>query len=87
MLLRWLTILLGILSAFPRLADAQTLLELSSILPGTEEVQLVYNGDFQFSLNIDGQALPSDWYLRLADSASRMLRGDIQLQAAMPIAP
>jgi hypothetical protein len=38
-------------------------------------------------LNIDGQALPSDWYLRLADQASRMLRGDIPLQATMPITP
>src|SRR5438105_10649241 len=32
-------------------------------------------------LNIDGQTLPSDWYLRLADQASRMLRGDIPLQS------
>jgi len=38
-------------------------------------------------LNIDGQALPSDWYLRLADQASRMLRGDSPLQTSMPIAP
>ncbi len=38
-------------------------------------------------LNIDGQALPSDWYLRLADQASRMLRGDIPLQSQMPITP
>ncbi len=38
-------------------------------------------------LNIDGQTLPSDWYLRLADQAARMLRGDIPLQAVKPIAP
>jgi hypothetical protein len=38
-------------------------------------------------LNMDGQALPSDWYLRVADQASRMLRGDIPRQAALPIAP
>jgi len=38
-------------------------------------------------LNIDGAVLPSDWYLRLADQASRMLRGDIPLQNAIPIAP
>src|SRR5262249_40305645 len=31
-------------------------------------------------LNIDGQALPSDWYLRLAGQAGAMLRGDIPLQ-------
>ena len=29
-------------------AWAQTKLKLSSIIPGTENVQLVYNGDFQF---------------------------------------
>jgi hypothetical protein len=38
-------------------------------------------------LNIDGQALPSDWYLRLADQASRMLRGQIPLQSQIPISP
>ena len=29
-------------------AEAQTSLKLSDIIPGTENVQLVYNGDFQF---------------------------------------
>ena len=38
-------------------------------------------------LNIDGETLPSDWYLRLADKATRMLRGDIPLQSSMPISP
>jgi len=38
-------------------------------------------------LNIDGQTLPSDWYLRLADQASRMLRGQIPLQSQIPISP
>lgn len=38
-------------------------------------------------LNIDGQTLPSDWYLRVADQASRMLRGEIPLQATLPITP
>jgi hypothetical protein len=38
-------------------------------------------------LNIDGQALPSDWYLRVADQASRMLRGEIPLTSTMPITP
>src|SRR5207248_11660928 len=38
-------------------------------------------------LNIDGQQLPSDWYLRLADQASGMLRGDIPLQNQIPISP
>src|ERR1041384_79956 len=68
MLLRWLTILPGILSAFPRLADAQTLLKLSSILPGTEQVQLVYNGDFQFQgpLVNNAHPYPGGW-TRVAD--------------------
>jgi hypothetical protein len=38
-------------------------------------------------LNIDSYALPSDWYLQLANQAGRMLRGDIPLQSQMPITP
>lgn len=39
-------------------------------------------------LNTDGNTnLPSDWYLRLAEEASRMLRGDIPLQDQVPITP
>ena len=39
-------------------------------------------------LNSDGYTnLPSDWYLRLANQASRMLRGDIPLQQQIPITP
>lgn len=38
-------------------------------------------------LNIDGQTLPSDWYLRVADQASRMLRREIPLTNTLPIAP
>ena len=38
-------------------------------------------------LNIDGTSLPSDWYLRLANEASKMLRGDIPLQSTIPITP
>jgi hypothetical protein len=38
-------------------------------------------------LDIDGTSLPSDWYLRLANEASKMLRGDIPLQTAIPITP
>ncbi|MBI3962956.1 MAG: xylosidase/arabinosidase [Deinococcus sp.] len=38
-------------------------------------------------LNIDGYVLPSDWYLRLAGQAGKMLRGDIALYTAIPITP
>jgi hypothetical protein len=39
------------------------------------------------TLDIDGISLPSDWYLRLANEASKMLRGDIPLQSTIPITP
>ncbi len=38
-------------------------------------------------LDVDGQSLPSDWYLRVADQASRMLRQEIPLQGQLPIRP
>ena len=38
-------------------------------------------------LNIDGYNLASDWYLRLADQAGRMLRGEIPLTNTIPITP
>jgi hypothetical protein len=48
--------------------------------------QLPAQGTF-VSLDIDGDALPSDWYLRLADQAGEMLRGKIPLSAQIPIKP
>lgn len=38
-------------------------------------------------LNIDGTNLPSDWYLRLAGAATRMLRGDMPLTFVRPANP
>lgn len=38
-------------------------------------------------LDADGYALPSDFYLRLACEASRMLRGETPLSPRLPIAP
>lgn len=48
--------------------------------------QLPAQGTF-VPLNIDGQNLPADWYLRLANAAGRMLRGEIPVQSALPISP
>jgi len=39
------------------------------------------------TLDIDGLALPSDWYLRLAGAGTRMLRGEIPLTPDVPIKP
>ena len=38
-------------------------------------------------LNIDGTNLPSDWYLRLANEAGKMLRGETKMQNQIPISP
>ena len=38
-------------------------------------------------LNVDGEALPSDWYLRLAGEGGKMLRGAIPLTSIRPINP
>jgi hypothetical protein len=38
-------------------------------------------------LNIDGYNLGSDWYLRLADQAGKMVRGEIPLTSTIPITP
>ncbi len=47
--------------------------------------QLPAQGAF-VPLNIDGYTLNSDWYLRLADQAGKMLRGEIPLTSTIPIA-
>ncbi len=38
-------------------------------------------------LNIDGYNLGSDWYLRLANQAGKMLRGEIPVTSTIPISP
>ena len=39
------------------------------------------------TLDADGIALPSDWYLKLAGAGARMLRGEIPLSPRIPISP
>ena len=46
--------------------------------------QLPAQGAF-VPLNIDGYNLGSDWYLRLADQAGKMLRGEIPVTSTIPI--
>jgi hypothetical protein len=48
--------------------------------------QLPAQGAF-VPLNIDGYNLGSDWYLRLANQAGRMLRGEIPVTSNIPITP
>lgn len=48
--------------------------------------QLPVQGAF-VPLDRDGVKLPSDWYLRLANRAGQMLRGEIPLQSRLPIKP
>ncbi len=45
--------------------------------------QVPSTGKF-LTLNADGEALPSDWYLRLMGEATRMMKGQRALVAAMP---
>jgi len=44
-------------------------------------------GGYLVSLDVDGCALPSDWYLRLGGETGKMLRGEIPLSAQLPITP
>lgn len=50
------------------------------------QAQLPADGKF-VSLDADGVSLPSDWYLRLAKAAGKMLRGEISLTNQIPISP
>jgi hypothetical protein len=48
--------------------------------------QLPAQGTF-VPLNADGYNLGSDWYLRLADQAGKMLRGELPVTSIIPITP
>lgn len=49
-------------------------------LPTQAQDRLVY-------LNIDGESLQSDWYLRVADQGGKMLRGETTVTSKLPITP
>jgi hypothetical protein len=54
----------------------------------TRDTQPVLGEDRQFlPLDADGERLPSDWYLKLADYAGRALRREIPLSTIRPIDP
>ncbi len=40
-----------------------------------------------FALDVDGESLPSDWYLRVAGQVNRVLNGTVPLNEALPISP
>jgi len=48
------------------------------------KAQLPVEGTF-VPLDIDGKALPGDWYLRVAGEATKLLRGEIPLTNQIPI--
>ena len=52
----------------------------------TTQQDVPNQGSF-LSLDAEGQQLPSDWYLRLAGAAARMLRGEIAVTPNIPIIP
>src|SRR3954471_18176855 len=65
----WLAALTCLLMSMPCVSRAQvTRVKLSAIAPGTENVQLVYNGDFQFqgALITNSHPTPVGW-IRLAN--------------------
>ncbi len=49
--------------------------------------QTTPQGVSMISLDVDGQSLPSDWYLRVATQIGRTVRGDIPLNTTLPITP
>src|SRR5204862_3190659 len=65
----WLAALTCLLMSMPCVSRAQvTRVKLSAIAPGTENVQLVYNGDFQFqgAVITNSHPFPLGW-IRQAD--------------------
>ena len=43
--------------------------------------------DRMFALDVDGETLPSDWYLRVAGQVTKALRREVPLNEPLPIAP
>ena len=43
------------------------------------------SGNNVFALDVDGESLPSDWYLRVAGQINHVLRGELPLNETLPI--
>jgi hypothetical protein len=50
------------------------------------QAEVPVEGDF-LTLDADGQALPTDWYLRLAGAAAKMVKRQIPVTADIPVEP
>jgi YD repeat-containing protein len=60
----------------------------TAILKAATKRSMVPAGDYWLTLDADGyNNLPSDWYLRLAGYAKKMLAGNIPLSKTMPLNP
>ena len=57
------------------------------VSPNARDQPLLDHGRKFLSLDSDGERLPSDWYLKLADYAGRALRKEIPLTKIRPIDP
>ncbi len=58
-----------------------------TVSPGAAPQPVLAGGRRFLPLEADGETLPSDWYLKLADYAGRMLRKEIAPTSARPIDP
>ena len=55
--------------------------------PAAEDASMIPTDQYFLTLDADGEQLSSDFYLRLAGAATRMLHGEAAVQANVPITP
>ena len=69
------------------------LFQFDEVDEGTAIMKVAENSDYHprtgswLTLDADGEALPSDWYLRLAGEAQKMFKGEVALTDTIPITP